>query len=197
MHSCIYVIIGPEGDIDTETRQALAPFDEGREVPRHKIRLERSGIRTMAEFYDLPEDDLPPLAKKLPDWLGAEGGVDNLGLFYWSQWNPDGKWDWYLIGGRWDGRILGRPSRHDPYDEDRAHHNVLTTDELLKAKDLANRLPAAIVTPVSEWLEQETYIRLSDRFGFYRREDDEWLKRVQTVLQTYARYRVVGVDIHY
>ena len=57
MHSCTYVIIGPEGDIDTETQQALAPFDQNLEVEPYKMRLDRGDLRLMAEFYRIPGDE--------------------------------------------------------------------------------------------------------------------------------------------
>ncbi len=197
MHACVYVIIGPTGDINTETAKALAPFDESRTVPRYKVHLDTSGVRMMAEHYHIPETDLPALAKKMPDWMDCPGDVDHLGLFYWSDANPDARWDWYVIGGRWDGYLQGRPTRHDPFDENRAELNVLTTNELRKVKDLKERMPFAVVTPAGEWLGCETSVRFLHRFGLYRQRDAEWLKRVRKVLHIYSDYRVVCVDIHY
>lgn len=32
--------------------------------------------------------------------------VDEVGLFRWSTYNPDSKWDWYSLGGRWRGFFM-------------------------------------------------------------------------------------------
>jgi len=197
MHAFVYVIIGPTGNINDEVAQALAPFDENLEVEPYKMRIERGDVRIMADHYGLPEDDLPALAEKLPDWFRCDGGVDELGLFSWSTVNPDGRWDWYIIGGRWAGCIHGKPTRRDPYDQHQAAQNVTTTGELLNADNFSDRLPHAVVTPAGEWLEQEQFVQLSGRFGIYRRPDDQWLPQVRRVLETYPRHRVVGVDVHH
>jgi hypothetical protein len=34
---------------------------------------------------------------------GSESGLDENGLYYMSSYNPDSKWDWWQIGGRWSG----------------------------------------------------------------------------------------------
>lgn len=34
--------------------------------------------------------------------------------WYWSQYNPDSKWDWYVVGGRWTGFLA---PEYDPYTD--------------------------------------------------------------------------------
>ena len=107
MHSCVYVLIGPDThtDIRTLVAQAMAPFDENRTVPLYKLRLPESGVRAIAEHFKLPATDLDAIAFKLPQWMGYCGGVDEFGLYMAVNRNPDAKWDWYEIGGRWDGYL--------------------------------------------------------------------------------------------
>ena len=75
---------------------------------RYKVYLEEAEIKRMAGHYGLEMNDSPALIGKMPDWRGTEGGLDEIGLFSWATANPQGRWDWYEIGGRWDGPFRGR-----------------------------------------------------------------------------------------
>ena len=147
----------------------------------------------MAEHYKIPATDLQKLAEKMPDWRGVPGGVDELGLFAISTSNPDGKWDWYEIGGRWDGFIKGRkrPST------DTIRNNIIRASTLLKSQNFAKRIPAGIVTPTGQWVERTLLITTSS--GWYLREtpEDVWCNQVRRILKAFPTHRVVGVDIHF
>lgn len=64
-------------------------------------------------------DDLARIAEILSD-EDEEYGADEDGLYRWSSYNPQSKWDWYQVGGRWqgffpvkeeaEGTALGSPS---------------------------------------------------------------------------------------
>lgn len=193
MHSCIYVLINGEQDyIESSVDAALEPFDEALEVPPYKDRLSHSSIRFMAEQYKIAATDLHALAGKMSDWRGVPGGVDELGLFAICTSNPDGKWDWYEIGGRWNGFIKGkkRPNK------DLIRNNCIVASTLLKSPDFCKRLPAAIVTPSGEWVAHTSVITTSS--GWYVRETPEkvWCNRVRSILEAFPRHRVVCVDAH-
>lgn len=79
---------------------ALARFADQLKVERYKRYLEPSLVSAMARQCGADEDDLPALVPRLPDWAGAEGGIDGDRLFVWSTENPHGKYDWYRVGGR-------------------------------------------------------------------------------------------------
>lgn len=70
-------------------------------------------------LHHLPQDwqptpaDLAQLVPHLPDWCGATGGVDATGLYVVTTSNPAGHWDWYEIGGRWDGVTAPQPCERD------------------------------------------------------------------------------------
>lgn len=36
-------------------------------------------------------------------------GIDETGPYQWSTYNPDSKWDWYSLGGRWSGYFPIKP----------------------------------------------------------------------------------------
>lgn len=54
-----------------------------------------------------PENPSPQLVQnildKMDDWHGNKGGVDEKGIYYLSTYNPKSRWDWYSVGGRWNG----------------------------------------------------------------------------------------------
>ena len=84
----------------------LAPYDEERQVEPYE---EEVDFEVMKEYYvkkgkvskDATPLDLVPYMK---DWVGGEGFVDDEGtLLRWCTYNPDSKWDWYQVGGRWRG----------------------------------------------------------------------------------------------
>jgi len=79
----------------------MEPFYEGREVTPYKEHLSEADIKRMAEHYEIPVDRLQVLAEKMEDWDGYVGGVDEQGLFKWSEYNELSEWDWYQFGGRW------------------------------------------------------------------------------------------------
>ena len=193
MHSCIYVLItGSEQDTEALVGTALDPFNEAHEVPPYKDHFSQSCVRFMAEHYKIPAIDLQKLAGKMPDWRGVQGGVDELGLFAICTSNPDGKWDWYEIGGRWDGFIKGRtrPST------DIIRNNTIRASTLLKSQNFAKRIPAGIVTPTGQWVERTLLITTNS--GWYLREtrEDVWCNQVRRILKAFPSYRVVCVDAH-
>jgi len=49
------------------------------------------------------------LIDTVEEYYGAESGIDENGLYYMSSYNPDSKWDYWVVGGRWHG-LLSNPS---------------------------------------------------------------------------------------
>ena len=104
-------------------------------------------------------------------------------------------WDWYVIGGRWDGYIHGERASHNPYDEDRAIKNTLPVKHLLDLDDasLQLRLPAVILTPDGGWMDQ--YDFFSSLNGEEEMTSDR-LASLRRSLDDYPDHHVVCVDIH-
>ena len=183
MHFCTYVIIGPKGDIQTQVAKALASFDESLEVDPYKVYLDEAEIKQMAAYFRLEERSPRALIEKMPDWSGASGGFDNIGPFSWCTANPEGRWDWYEIGGRWSGRFGGQ--------------NVVNAKTLLNSPGLKKHLPCCIVAPDGQWREVEKVIDAGhSKFEVVRKSDGRWLIEMKQVLARYPKHRVVCVDIH-
>lgn len=86
--------------------EQLAHYDENLEVAPYKKYFSNEDIEIMQKHYKTVS--LHNLVPHIKDWSGCDGGIDEQGLFTWSQYNPLSKWDWYEIGGRWDKRLLLR-----------------------------------------------------------------------------------------
>ena len=112
MHFSTFVIIGKHDDPENAVARSLEPFDDAFETEPYRDYLDSSDISYMAEHYGIPATDLHALAAKMEDWRGSTGGVDPRGLYAITTYNPDGKWDWYEIGGRWNGSIPGSRECH-------------------------------------------------------------------------------------
>ena len=97
----------------------------------------------MSKHYGISTANLPALAEKMTDWRGRRGGVDRQGLYSISTTNPEGRWDWYEIGGRWDRYI-----KH-------SRNNAIKAKTLAASPSLKNCLPYFVLTPEGEWLQYE------------------------------------------
>jgi hypothetical protein len=185
MHFCTFVMIGQHDHPETAVARALEPFNESLELEPHRDHLGASEIEHMASHYGIPATDLPALARKMEDWRSSKGGVDTRGLYAISTYNPDGKWDWYEIGGRWDRYIPG------------SHRNVISARALRRSSRLRKCLPYVLLTPEGRWIEQVPALPFgSPKTKAHRRAVRRWFTRVRRVLVEHPKCNVVCVDIH-
>ena len=99
-----------------------------------------------------------------------------------STYNPDSQWDWWAIGGGWDG------SWHPD--------NVLPVRDLLAAwgQHLHPTMPFAVVTPDGEWHQH-------GQMGWFGMASntisaDDWGQTVRTLLQANPDALAVACDLH-
>ncbi|MBI1313265.1 hypothetical protein GC176_18390 [bacterium] len=196
MHSCVYVIIGKTGDIETQIAKAMGPFDENLKVIPYKLYLSASTLMAMARHYKIAESDHAALIERMPDWLGDSGGRDRLGLYALCSHNPNGRWDWYEIGGRFNGVISSKRSPRPFAKHCDLALNTAPASRLLNDRDFASKTPFAIVTSHGEWIERSRVE--SNASGWYVREEPlpAWTRRVRAILRTYSNHRIVCVDAH-
>lgn len=108
-----------------EVERVLAPYDEDLEVP-HTEYIEPDELERARKFYaDGVDrtDDLAVLRNYLETDVKVEDGPSGIKLYsYTSTRNPNSKWDWYQIGGRWGGFFrlkpgeLARPADASEYE---------------------------------------------------------------------------------
>ena len=91
--------------------------------------------------------------------------------------NPKGYWDWYVIGGRWNGVLLGDIT----FNKDgTVYDNCILCAKLV----LDNiELPNAIVTPDGEWHNFQPTL-------------SGWAEYVRRILWHHAEHYAVAVDCH-
>lgn len=104
------------GHVDEMLEPLLAPFDENIEVEEYKdyvrplpenwVSMESRQLTWpwshIVEDTEIPPEDLDAVVKHLSN-EDERYGCDEKGLFQWSTYNPQSKWDWYAVGGRWSG----------------------------------------------------------------------------------------------
>ena len=198
MHQCVYVLIDPNtNNIERAVVRALAPFDENLSVPPYKVYLSHAATVEMASCHRLDPNDLPALAPLIEDWIGGEGGIDDTGLFSKRTTNPHGEWDWYEIGGRWDGYLHGRTAAPSDEVPGTAENNSVLAASLLKNRELASRLPAAILTPTGQWIEKSPFITTMSGWFIAEHTKAEWLAFTRRILTAFPKHIVVCVDVHF
>ena len=100
-----------------------------------------------------------------------------------STYNPQSKWDWYVIGGRWDGWINGRET-----DRESVRDNTATIEQAIER----GIIPHAIITPDGEWHEH-------GRMGWWAMlitENEDWETQAREILAGYPGYDLVILDAH-
>lgn len=100
-----------------------------------------------------------------------------------STYNPDSKWDWYVIGGRWDGWINDIKAA-----KGRLENNMATTAQAIKR----GKIPHAIITPDGAWHER-------GQMGWWAillTENEDWDEQARAIFACHPDCRVVIVDAH-
>jgi hypothetical protein len=117
---------------------------------------------------------------------------------YQSTYNPDSQWDWYRIGGRWDGAI----THTEDNSEDNGfnfgvHHESKSKNAITASRFLDNftpkDVPYAILDPDGEWHQRGKM----GWWGLSSDESDTWDTDAHEILKKYRDgYVFVGLDCH-
>lgn len=121
-----------------------------------------------------------------------------------TDYNPDSKWDWWVIGGRWDGSIQGLnlnkgASWERVFSEEarRLNNNIRKIDDAF-LKELRSHpqelTPFAVLTPDGDWHEKGEM----GWFAMVSNEKDKgsWVEEVVELLAKYKESWAVGCDLH-
>lgn len=177
-HFVVGVIL-PKDIKDDEIRgsieRQLDRYDENKQVEPYRVELDEGAITMMAEFYKIDPTDLPALAAKMQHWSGNPGEVEDGKLYRLTRYNPDSKWDWWEIGGRWRGALNG---------QDIAPISELEPDAQFYA----------LVTPSGEW-------HAKGRMGWFgmsqsEQDPDRWAAERAELLSGHADHLIAVVDCH-
>ena len=116
-HSTVLVIVREAGDpteAEEKAEALLEPFNENTPVDRYKdYELGDPSEFWLVGLLAKEENPLPEpitwqaVAEAYNERYKEDGDhpllVDERGAFQWSTYNPRSKWDWYELGGRWQG----------------------------------------------------------------------------------------------
>lgn len=146
--------------------EILAPYDHNRKVTPYEIPCE-------CKQADKKLQSLPDYHCK-----DCRGNII-------ADWPLDWKWDYWVIGGNYDGLLLDRKlhrSETEFYEDDQwLIHNCISTDQFIQKKDVF--VPYAIVNK-DNWLER------GDRM------EEQWRKEVFDVLKKHPNHWAVLCDLH-
>ena len=95
-----------------------------------------------------------------------------------TKYNPNSKWDWYVVGGRWDGEMVGNyQSSENGFNFGEKHH--MLNNNSVQIKDLKKRKsPFAFIDRKGEWHEHGSM----GWFGMVSDEKDNWTKVFRKLL---------------
>jgi hypothetical protein len=133
--------------------------------------------------------------------------VDEQGFYEYATSNTAGKWDYWLVGGLWDGLLTGSPSRvrhhqgnprlSGRYIDSASYDaqtwlsgNMIAVGALPQVTDWSDEIvPYAIVTPDGNWYEVEDA-------GGSKLRDAIWMAQVQDLLNDHLDCIAVVLDCH-
>lgn len=198
--------------------ESLEYYNEGIEVDRYIVHTKEEAIdickKEHAERYEKALETLsnPEISEELKKY--SEQIIEN-GLFLswddawkivkeWgyeldkeknltSTYNPNSKWDWYIIGGRWDGYL---PLIDPDSEGNRVYVNSAVSSDIDWNYMLKNdRIPFCYVTENGEWCE-------SAKMGYWaittdEKDPNDWTNEFKTYIKSLdADCLVTAVDFH-
>jgi hypothetical protein len=183
---------------EVEPYVSYSPEEAAEDIRRDIERLEQL-LRRQDPDYNLDKcrDILAKLRRTTPEekyaeYLRFHEDFDDQGRPI-STYNADSKWDWYRVGGRWDGWITGNEQSSEGGFNFGAQHETLANNTASTEHVIAqDKIPHAIITPDGEWHER-------GRMGWWANlltENEDWDSDAKAILALYPGHRVVIVDAH-
>lgn len=116
---------------------------------------------------------------------------------YLSSYNPDSKWDWYRVGGRFDGLMTNNPQESEGGFNFASKHETLANNSV-PVQELIDSaepfIPYALVTPEGEWIERGEM----GWWGMSSGDKDKavWDAQVIAIYQKFSSLDAVLLDCH-
>lgn len=135
----------------------LAPFDEALDVaPRREYMSGRDYLRFVLHYQQ--EDETFRGDPEHPSFDEFAKAWNGRGIFFDAKilpepyelttYNPNSKWDWYQVGGRWDGSLMV------PYADDSTKHRGVNQAFFRNIDWEATPRPYAFITTHGEWFQK-------------------------------------------
>ena len=121
---------------------------------------------------------------------------------YKSTYNPQSKWDWYDVGGRWYGFLTQNEEKFGEENWSDFYRNRMGTpisqkllDNTCRVRDIPDgksEVFFALVTPDGEWIAE-------GKMGWWAIKSDvteDWPAIRSEVLSSYPEHLITSVDLH-
>jgi hypothetical protein len=190
-----FVLVPPsvpvtQRDIEEAVEQLITPYSRWLEVPEYRKYLNDLEINQVRWSHNIARDDLEQIVQKLKE-KDDNVGIDEKGVYRLTTRNPQGIWDSWRIGGRWDGVIQGR-SRSDGKLRDnlgpehqQVRYNTCVASQLPKFLAIEE-----LVTPDGIW----------HSWGVKRKpgvSSVDQLEQITTLVGLYPYYTTVCIECHF
>jgi len=131
------------------------------------------------------------------DWNGNSWKKNDEGIWEeWSTYNPDSKWDWYELGGRWSGIIKLKEGTEGQKGRAGVFGNEVGIDQAQKG-DITNidEIKTFAVVKNGEWHE-------NGKMGWFgavtdEKAKDEWDNEIENLLEDVSEDTLISIyDCH-
>ncbi len=133
------------------------------------------------------EKDAEDFARLRHQLYGENHERDESGLYEWVDTNPDAHFDWYEIGGRWDGifeQVWESHNQETCSVGGRVKGNICPVEALPREE-----YPGSLVTPDGQWHF------FGWRFDGSAPEHDD-IETIRRIVETHKGHFAVAVDVH-
>jgi len=181
MHFCIYVV--GNGDLETD----LAPFQQNNmdDVEEQYLEFVDCTEEVERQWEDFPltclansgaEREYETIAEFAYAWFGYEEQDGKFGFIE----NPNGKWDWWVIGGRWSDMLPLKSGKMT----DQAYIEDIDQSEI--------NIPSAVVYN-GKWIAG----KVENPFSWTEEEEEVWDNEIKALFSDLPPDTVVTVvDCH-
>lgn len=181
----------------------MAKYSEYTEVEPHVV-LTKVELRAEYKKYKLDHDDCEYNDEKeyAKEWHSYDIDDDGNAV---SNFNDDSFYDWYVVGGRWDGVLTGNEQHsQNGFNFGEQHHTVqnnsIPVSTLLEKAGTVN-------DPDEDWIfhcivDGDGTVHQSKLFGWFGmyvelQDEDQWNQQYFELLDKHKNsYNVVTLDCH-
>lgn len=204
-HECYCLGNDATKEIRAQVEEKFGNFNEIRDRYWKQVREEKLSRESQNALWTKLTSDYiemnDHLRKTHPGMKAPEADCEECkgtGL-YKSTSNPNGNWDWYVVGGRWDGTIKDNyQSSEKGYNWGPQHHtlenNSLPVKDALENWNPDNHVGYAMLTPDGKWVAKGDM----GWFGMSndKVEQSDWNDQVKAFYADHQDHLLVALDCH-
>lgn len=168
----------------------MAPYDEELEVDPYIHKTHEELKNEYQKFKMSPQyrEEYNTLENYCIDYCGYQ--IDDSGNVI-STSNTDSLWDWYCIGGRWDGQLF----ENSPTGDEIMDNSIKVSTFLDKYNANKDQYTYHTVIDKDDMIHSD---RKMGWFASYDKiiDDDTWTTEFETLLNNAKNDYLVGIDCH-